>query len=275
MTMRNLIVIGDSFAFPHPTSQFDLWPVQVGKHFQVSSILNTSMEGCCQDWQLDMFDKQIKSGNLTKDDQLIIVLTSEHRFWYFENAPYLSNLFHYRYEAWRKFVPDRSVWDAGQNFANKVWRNEQASRLQRHRLGEIGYRCLELGLRKPIIIPAFTNSINAQEWPHVNIAYGCLTEDVQALELKKTFNVTEVMRDLWKGMECRFNHLCKINHEILAKSVIESIEKDSQLDLVNTGFHKEIITIDNYNDLKFANENLCMVDFNTMLTGSTRAGSWT
>jgi hypothetical protein len=246
----------------------------VGNYFQVDSVLNNSIEGCCQDWQMDMFDKQIKLGNLTKHDQLIFVLTSEHRFWYFENAPYLSNLSNYRYEAWRRFVPDKSKWDAGQNFASKIWRDEQAHRLQRHRLGEISYRCLALGLRKPIIIPAFINSINAQEWPHLNIAHGCLTEDVQALELKKTFNVTEVMRDLWKGMECRFNHLCKINHEILATAVIESIETDRRLDLVDAGFHKEIITLDNYNDLKFARENLCMVDFNTMLAGSKRAGSW-
>jgi hypothetical protein len=88
---QTLFITGDSFSYLSSSDvQERIWSVALSKKLNFN-LVNQSDYGVSQDWSWSVInDWQSK---ITKDDQLVIVLTDPARFWFFKDLPKLSNSF--------------------------------------------------------------------------------------------------------------------------------------------------------------------------------------
>ena len=258
--MRNLFIVGDSFSwFYNGKAQWPLWTDQVGSYFK-TNVVNASLNGCSQDWQWDQI-KSFVDNDINNEDRLVVVLTSPMRFWLIENMPQISNPA--RATNLETVIENSDLRYSIKSFLGNIWRPELALKHQRQRLSEISYWVSQRSLARPLIIPAFYNPIDPEEWPHLNIANGNLYDDLQLKEFDSP-NESDIL-DLWKGIECRHNHLCKSNHRVLAEAVSRALETDQTLDLISLEVHKGLITEDNHRSRQFAEQELDLEQFDSMI----------
>lgn len=258
--MRNIYIAGDSFSwFYNGKVRWPLWTDQIGQHFD-ANIINASLNGCSQDWQWQQIKNFVEQG-MSTDDQLIVVLTNPMRFWFIEDQPQVSNAA--RATNLDHVVANSDLRISIKKFLANIWRPELALQHQRQRLSELSYWVKERQLNLPLIIPAFMTPIDPAEWPYLKIANGNLYDDLQLKEFSNTDH--QDILDLWKGRECRYNHLCKQNHRVLAEAVINCLESNSQLDLSTLAIKTELITEENSRDPDFADRELDVDEFRIMI----------
>ena len=259
--MRNLYIVGDSFSsFYSGQNAWPLWTDQIGHHFS-ANVVNASMEGTNQDWQWRHIENFIKQ-EITEEDQLLVVLTSPMRFWFIEDLPQYSNPA--RATNLDKMIESSDMRSSIKGFLGNIWRPSLALQHQNQRLAQLSYWIRSKSLRAPLIIPAFLNFIDQKDWPELLIAKGNLYDDLQTVEFQGAEDQTPL--DLWAGIECRYNHLCKQNHRVLADAVIHSLESNQQLDLTTVAVSRSLITADNCRDQQFAEQELCIEQFQLMLS---------
>jgi len=273
--MKKIFVLGDSFSYPHKTEKM-LWPVLMAKKIEEKigekiQIENRSIIGASQDFVWNSLSSVLKE--ITPDDFLVIVLTNAERFWFFENRPEYSNLL--SIENIKQTTEDPNLQNVLLGFMTQIWRPNLAKLHQDHRLGYLAYHVLKNNLRRPLILKAFENVINNEEsFSELLFSTHSLAK-IQLEEFEKferDFNGADILLDpkYWHHVECRYNHMCLSNHEILGNVLSQSLLNDSSPDFGSNIFYKAIITEKNCRDKDFAAKEFHLKYFNEMMSNSIR-----
>ena len=225
--MRNLFIFGDSFS-----QNFDeewAWTRALGKQLKVDSLYNASAVGVANDWILLKLRKQLV--NITKDDVVVVILTAPNRSWLIEKYPEYSN---YLIANLDDFISKEEAASI-KNYVLNIQRDDIDLFRFEHQVAWIKQIQQNAGFDL-LVIPGFP----------LNIDYTGLIEVVG--DLSSSVSSAEFINDCYwdwysQGIDTRYNHLCKDNHEILAGKCVKSLLTKEPLDLA-VGFKRSILKID-------------------------------
>lgn len=253
---RYLFVIGDSFsvspkfADPAPTWTRVAAQQLAILHDQPVTLVNNSMMGVSQDWMWLTLQDWMAAGVITDEDYLIVALTHPSRFWYLERDPAMSN---------SKIIDlDRHCSSeeckAIELFIKHIQRPSLDGIHLNNRMGWLAYQVLKNHLQQPLIIKGFEQLLLDFEQSDVlSISNGNLFDDIQYWEFSNP--AAEITNNFWSGIDCRYNHMCLSNHEILGKQVAESLFYKLPLDLTS-GYQRGLLTQDILEDDEFCRHQL-------------------
>ena len=61
---------------------------------------------------------------------------------------------------------------------------------------------------------------------------------------------------VWKGYDCRYNHIVKSNHDIMLERMLTAFTKDQPVDLVTPGWTTKVIDEESIKDPEFIKKEL-------------------
>lgn len=230
-----LWIFGDSWSALSPqTDPERVWTRQLSHRLSNSinhpvQLRNHSLIGCSQDWITLQF---LENAHLMKEnDYVIVILTSPQRYWFFKDKPDLTNWNIIDFDQWITADQAKAV----EYYIKHIQRDEIDHLHTVNRLANIAYECAARGLRRPLIIKGFAQNLgSAEHYPDLNIARGFLTK-VQGEEyshrdlLSDRYN--KGLTNWFNGFDCRYNHLCLTNHDILVDKLLSALVNDQKLDL--------------------------------------------
>ena len=237
--MRNLFIFGDSFS-----QNFDeewAWTRALGKQLKVDSLYNASAVGVANDWILLQLRKQLV--NITKDDVVIVILTAPNRSWLIEKYPEYSN---YLIANLDDFISKEEAASI-KNYVLNIQRDDIDLFRFEHQVAWIKQIQQNAGFDL-LVIPGFP----------LNIDYTGLIEVVG--DLSSSVSSAEFINDCYwdwysQGIDTRYNHLCKDNHEILADKCVHTLLTNNPLDLC-VGFKRHFLRADERNTNKQVGSSL-------------------
>lgn len=254
---KTLWLFGDSFGVVEQNDPERVWTKQT--IIKLSKMYNCEMQcigsnltGASQDWIMDQYLGNVDQ--ITPDDYVIMILTSRDRFWFFEDRPDITGI---------------QINDIDNNLdKDKMKAIEHYYRyIYRHQLGGLHQICRLLSiaqvtrlncLRKPLLLPAFEPIENNIKHicPDLEIAEGFLC-DIQAKELIDTQKdiYKKDLNSYFKNWDCRYNHLCLSNHDVLSDKIVEYFTNGTPVDL-RSGFFTDIVSKDWRRDQQFVAEQL-------------------
>jgi hypothetical protein len=216
-------------------------------------VRNHSLVGAAPDWITEQYLKNTAS--MSEDDYVVMILTSPYRVWYFEDIPSLTNWNIIDFDS----VVDRDQAKAVELYLKHIQRPKIDTLHTVNRLGNIAYESASRGLRRPMLIKGFDQDLNvAESYPDICIATGYLSA-VQYCEYADQERMAELSGpapNWFYGFDCRYNHLCLRNHDVLASKLLDGLLKDRSPNLT-TGFHDNLIQEKWYEDLEFCRQELC------------------
>jgi hypothetical protein len=254
-----LWIFGDSWSSLDPTYDPErVWTRQLAHRLsdginQPIQLRNASLRGSAQDWMISEYLKVVEE--IAPQDYVIIILTSPDRYWYFEDIPSLSN--------WNILDFDQQVTAERARAVELYIKHIQRPNLDCisviGRLSSIAYETQSRGLRRPLIIKGFIQELGpADYFKELNQAEGVLTE-IQYNEYQNKDLVQKLAEQgqpgYFKGADCRFNHLCLKNHDILVDKLVNGLLTDSSPDLTQ-GFYTDLIGPEWYKDQEFCDQEL-------------------
>ncbi len=258
-TTPRLWIFADSFGVCDPKQDSArVWTRQLAhrlsqKISQPIELFNYSLIGCSQDWTTSSYMSFVDQ--MQSQDYVIIVLTSSARYWYFEDQPTLTN--------WNIIDLDQQVGRERARAAEMYLKHIQRPSLDHFqtvcRLGLVAYETQRRGLRAPLMIRAFDDHVNpCDTWPDLTWAQGSLAE----IQWTEYTNASDLLADYeksgqgyFKGYDCRYNHMCLSNHDILSERLAEQLVSGTPADL-STGYVSGIIEEKWFNDEKLISEEL-------------------
>ena len=228
--MRTLHIFGDSFT--EPFEEDWVWTKQLATKLKVEALRNHSCIGVSNDWIFSNIRTAILEQRLRKDDIAVVVITSPYRYWFFKDKPELSN---YMITNWDEFATetDKSIVDAIKGYVNHIQRDELDQIRTEFQVGWLKQMRNQIGFDL-LLIPGFAITIDFSGIPEV---LGDLTGSVSNAEFASPADDTMWYR---QGIDTRYNHLCKDNHEILAGKCVKSLLTKEPLDLA-VGFKRSIL----------------------------------
>ena len=257
-TTPRLWIFADSFGVCDPKRDSErVWTRQLAKKLsqhigQPIELFNYSLIGCSQDWTVSSYMSFVEQ--MQSQDYVVIVLTSASRYWYFEDQPTLTN--------WNIIDLDQQVGRdrarAAETYLKYIQRPSLDYLQTVSRLGLIAYQTHIRNLRKPLMVRAFDDHVDlALKWPDLNWTQGCLAE-IQWVEYQ---DANELLADYersgqgyFKGYDCRYNHMCLSNHDILSDRLAAQLIDGTVADL-SQGYVGELIGAKWHNDSELiANE---------------------
>jgi hypothetical protein len=254
-----LWIFGDSWSALYP--EYDparVWTRQLahqlsdhlGKGVQLR---NASLVGSAQDWMITEYLNVIEE--IKPEDYVVIILTSPARYWYFEDIPTLSNWNILDFDS----VVSKERARAVELYIKHIQRPHIDSIALLGRLSIIAYETLTRNLRKPLLVKGFIQDLGpAENFEQLNIAQGVLTkiqyDEYQNKELVEKL-ADQGQPGYFKGADCRFNHLCLKNHDVLADKFLQGLITGTAPDLTQ-GFHQDLISADWYKDSDFCEQEL-------------------
>ena len=235
-------MVGDSFAAaPKQGDEYRPWYIQTAEKLQMNCE-NHAMIGVSQDWCFWKLSIHLKE--LTAEDQILVVLTHPGRFWFFDDKPQMTNPNIVNID--KELSKDQL--DAVLKFMTHIQRPPLDTQQMAHRIGWLDAQIQRYKLKPAHILCAFPLTIDMgydmseledwNEYKNVIISNGNLQNDIQIKELKKG-EPSEYK--VWKGYDCRYNHLIKSNHEVLAERVYQGIVNGTPIDLKSPGFKTNVI----------------------------------
>ena len=255
--MSKLFMVGDSFAAaPKVGDRYRPWYIQatekLGMNCENHSMIGVSQDWCF--WKLSMHFKE-----LTADDQILVVLTHPGRFWFFDDKPQMTNPNIVNID--KELSKDQL--DAVLKFMTHIQRPPLDIQQMSHRIGWLNSQIERYKLRPAHILSAFPLMVDIgydmselEDWSqykNVIISNGNLQNDIQIKELKQG-EPSEYK--VWKGYDCRYNHLIKSNHEVLAERVYQGITNGTPIDLKTPGFKTNVIQDSIFEDKDFIEKEL-------------------
>ena len=230
MTMsRKIYFFGDSFTVDYKTDW--TWTRQLAEKLHVQGLVNNSEPGTSNDWILMKLREFIPQ--MTREDIVVVCTTSLYRYWFFKDNPELSN---YMIGNWDKMAAkdiDQDTIDAVQGYVTQLQRDDidlfrfetQIAWLKGCR-DTIGFQLL--------LIPGFEMGIDFKGLVRV---HGDMTNTVSNGEF-----LTKQDDEQWyrKGIDTRYNHMIRDNHDVMADKCLNSILTGNDLDLT-TGFKRNIL----------------------------------
>jgi len=277
MTRRTKIfVFGDSFGdvIACGDDQGRAWPAQLAQRMAEQfkrpiEIVNWSMVGASQDHTWSCIMRCVEQGEITPDDYVIVLMTSPERYWFFEDVPYITNTAIIDFED--ELTPEQT--DAAAKYFQYIQRPQLTCLQTDLRLGWLSHITQSLRLRKPLMIPCFEQQFNAESYPALNFARGCLY-DVQLAEWQG-----DSTGNNWQGVDLRYTHLCLRNHTVLAELLAQSLWRTGTLALDSDRFHRAFLTHESANDDEFFQQELSAGQGKKLREiqekiGSTRINPW-
>lgn len=228
-------------------------PVQVRNH---------SLVGAAPDWITEQYLKNTAS--MGSDDYVIMILTSPYRVWYFEDQPSLTNFNIIDFDS----VIDQEQAQAVELYIKHIQRTKIDTLHTVNRLGNIAYESASRGLRRPLLVKGFDQDLNvAESYPDICIANGYLTsiQYNEYAELDRMAEITGPAPNWFYGFDCRYNHLCLSNHDILVDKLLEGLLKNRSPDLTQ-GFRQNLIKETWYEDTEFCQQELCVSSIDHFFT---------
>lgn len=256
---RRLWIFGDSWSALWPDRDpIRVWTRQLSHALatelgEVIQLRNNSLVGSAQDWALNEFLKVVHL--IDPNDIVIFILTSPARFWYFEDEPTISN--------WNIMDLDQHISSeqakAIELFIKHIQRPHIDGLAMRSRLGLIAYEIARRGLNRALIIPGFDmDLVGCDQYEHLLFAQGNLSF-IQWGEYKDKKKLDEMLDQgqsgYFQGGDCRYNHMCLCNHDVLVKKILDTLVKGQPLDLTS-GFHTELIGPDWLSDQDLVDSEL-------------------
>lgn len=258
-TTTRLWVFADSFGICDPAKDSArIWTRQTAHRLSKSighpiELFNYSLIGCSQDWTLNSYMSFVDQ--IMPQDYVIIVLTSAARYWYFEDQPTLTN--------WNIIDLDRQVGKDRARAAELYLKHIQRPALDHlqtvSRLALIAYQTRIKNLRAPLMIRAFDDSVHpCTQWPDLDWAQGSLVE-IQWGEYRDKDWVFEQYEangsGYFKGYDCRYNHMCLSNHDILSSRLVDYFVNKVPVDL-SQGYSTDLIHTKWFDDIDFIKAEL-------------------
>ncbi len=241
---------GDTWSSGKPKPKTQTWINRTAGHLSTLhenlDVINYSQYGVAQDfcWYhlLNAMDK------IQPDDYVIVAVTHPNRFWYIQDQPNLSN--HHILNFQKYITEDQAL--AVQLFMQYIQRPELDTLHQIYRMKTLAYEVVKRGLRRPLMLNCFFSDISAvDQIPELMWARGNLF-NVQAQEYSSGEDETT---EYFEGIDCRYNHMCMSNHEIMAAKVIAAFTQDQPVDL-DQGFHTDLLKKDSLQDEAFCRQEL-------------------
>ena len=239
--MNRLLVVGDSFSAPPKINDPYLpWFVNTANSLGLNCE-NHSMIGVSQDWCWWVLAKKIKE--MTPDDQILIVLTHPGRFWFFDDKPQMTNPNIVNLD--KELTPQQL--EAIKQYMMYIQRPPLDIQLLSHRLGWLESQIRIHKLKPAHVLCAFPlfvkegfnmeEHVNWSEYENVLISKGDLMSCVETPECKT--GVDEFK--LWQGYDCRYNHMIKSNHQILAEECARAIAQGEPINITQDIFVKQVL----------------------------------
>jgi hypothetical protein len=240
MTSR-LWIFGDSYG-QSLVDHNRLWTNQLSKKLNYE-LKNMSLVGCSQDYICQMVADHLH--HIKSEDQLIIVLTSSIRFWFFEDYPMLTHP--YLGNLQEKVGKDRK--ETVELYFKHVQRNRLDSLHCAMRLTFLSHLAVIARWKQPLIVFAYNEEVNCQSiLPNLIFSNGNLTDNVSQAEC-----ATTTQYGVFQGVDPRYNHMCLRNHDVLSEKIYNTVMNNHPLDLT-TGFHLGILNPHNIYDQEIVNE---------------------
>ena len=254
--MNKLYIVGDSFSSPNQKGDpYHPWYIQLGQLLRID-VVNKSMIGVSQDWCWWKLAQDLP--NMTAEDQILIVMTHPGRYWYFDDKPQMTNPNIVNIDS--ELSPDQL--QAVQGYMTQIQRPPLDIQQMSHRLGWLQAQCQQYRLKPAQILCAFPlyikspypmeEHINWETYSHVKISKGDLLTHVEQPEVVK--GLSEY--DLWQGWDCRYNHMIKSNHTLLAETVANAITDQTPIDLLTPNWTTGVLDNNTISDSEFIEKEL-------------------
>jgi hypothetical protein len=226
--MGKLWIFGDSYC--HSVGQHDqLWSSQLSRLLGLE-LKNLGLVGSSQDYAYWMITQYFQE--ITVNDQIIIVLTSPDRKWFFEKNPDITNPF--------MFDLDRHVGKDRAKAMTLYYQHLHNAKLDTFysaaRLCFIEHYSKLYNWKKPLVIFGFNQSNFFQkDFENLLFANGNLLDNISNIEFNDT-----TFDKLFCGRDPRYNHMSLRNHNVLSKKIYNALTNSEILDLTQ-GFHSNIL----------------------------------
>lgn len=220
---RKIYFFGDSFTVDYETDW--TWTRQLAEKLHVDGLVNHSMVGTSNDWILMKLRECIPT--LTANDVVVVVTTSLYRHWFIKDFPELSN---YMIGNWSQMATkehiDQDVIDSVQGYAVNLQRNDIDQFRFETQVAWLKGVQTTVGCSL-LLIPGFEMPIDFKGLVRV---HGDMTNTLSNNEF-----VTLEQRDLWyqRGIDTRYNHMIRDNHDLLSDKCVNSILTGNDLDLTD------------------------------------------
>lgn len=274
-----LWIFGDSWSSLSTTDPSCVWTRQLAHKLALAigqpiTLHNTSLIGSAQDWALMEYVKVLDQ--IRPEDYMVFLLTSPTRYWYFEDLPSVSNWNILDFDS----VVGKDRARAVEAYIKYIQRPEIDELNVQGRLSTIAYETRSRRLRNPLILKGFEQELGlAASYSELNISLGDLAEvqnkEYQNLELVEKL-VNQGIAGYFRGSDCRYNHLCLRNHDILADKLVDALVTNTSPDL-STGFYEAIVEPDWHRDEEFCQRELkpeVVEYFKENLLGKLPRPSW-
>jgi len=209
-------------------------------------LINHSQHGVAQDFCWTQINKAMPVIN--PDDYVIVAVTHPNRFWYIHEHPNLSNHHIIHLDQYLEKEQAQAI----KLFMQHIQRPELDTLHQTNRMKSLAYEVLKRGLRRPLMINCFAtditevDSIEELAWAQGNLF------TIQAQEYLRG---EDDSANFFKGIDCRYNHLCLSNHRILADKVVAAFTEGAVVDL-DQGFYQGLLKDGVLEDLEFCQREL-------------------
>lgn len=253
--MARLWIFGDSFS---SASQHDanarVWTRALAEKLGATELINASLSGACQDWIIRQFLGA--TATIAPEDYIIVLFTHPNRFWFVEDRPDLTN------PAILDFSQqlDSNLSQAAEMYFAYIQRPDLDIQFTFYRALTISHECQRLGLRKPLMIKCFQQEVSpCDKFDSLAWAEGSLSQ-VQFGEYQNLSAVLDEIQQYGKdsifdGTDCRYNHLCLSNHDILVDKLANYFINNVAVDL-NTGFNTELLNKFWINNKEFVSQEM-------------------
>lgn len=235
--MAKLYIVGDSFGTAAGQAN---WCDMLADRMDLE-LCNYCLDGVSQDYAFRILIRA--STEITKQDRVIVLLTSANRFWFQEQHPQVTNP---ALESWSQYL-DPSVGRAAEQYVRYLQRPELDIQWTVQRLGWLSSWQQRAGWQRPLIICC---------WPqHLHQAL-----DYQELEWAQGDLVTVSRGELAAGTQLpafdpRYNHLCMTNHRILCDKISRLWQHSESLRL-DEGFAQQQLSEHSLRDPDFCHKEL-------------------
>lgn len=255
--MSKLFVYGDSWVYAYNEDR--AWPNQLAKHLKLECV-NRGYPGLgilqtFEQWQQD----DIRPG-----DQIVVVLTSPDRSYFFKELPWFSQLVNATVENDSRFDNvDKSTFKKIKSLKNSFIDYHTNLHNPDHMVWFIkcwlfwlDAQSKELGTRT-IVIPAFSECLPAlnHQWSNLIVMPSPLgpvsLNEVNSAKYNETF---------FGSLDPRANHITFSNHEILLKKIINAMETGLFLDS-DKGWVEKLVTKENLYSPEWCYKNFSSAKF--------------
>lgn len=260
-TKSKLYIVGDSFTQPPRAEEsYQPWFNRLATEMNLQ-VVNCSGMGTSQDFAVQQLSGLMHQ--MTKHDKILWLLTHAARFWFFDNRPRLTNANIINIDDEMNPEEEQAV----KNYMMQIQRPPLDLLWQDTRLGWLSAHAKQIGMQAPQVVLGFPRVVaqdrkmfemffTHEKLDNIRISNGDLLNHVEAPEMKQYQQGQGYESAVWKGYDCRFNHLIKSNHDIMLQRMITAFDTDKPVDLLSPGWTTAVIDDESIKDPTFIEKEL-------------------